>query len=67
MKVSVDRDRCQGHGMCNLICSEVFRLDDEGFAQVAAEYERVPGAFEDTVRLAEVQCPERAIAVSDDD
>ena len=65
MKVIIDPKRCQGHGMCNMVCPEVFRYDDEGFGYVAPEYENVPASFQDAVRLAEIQCPERAILITE--
>lgn len=67
MKVTIDARRCQGHGMCNMVCPDVFRYDDEGFGYVAPEYETVPASFRDAVRLAEIQCPERAIVITEDD
>ncbi len=67
MKVRIDPERCQGHGMCNMVCPQVFKYDDEGFGYVAPEYETVPAELEDDVRLAEVQCPERAIVIIEAD
>ena len=32
MKVTVDEDRCRGHGVCWTICPEVFDLSDDGYA-----------------------------------
>jgi ferredoxin len=64
MKVAIDPKRCQGHGMCNMVCPQVFRYDDDGFGYVAPEHETVPAALQDDVRLAEIQCPERAIVIS---
>lgn len=61
MKVSIDAGKCQGHGMCNLICPAVFSHDIEGFGVVTADMEDVPRKLEENVRLAEIQCPERAI------
>ena len=36
MKVTADPDRGQGHAPCWDICPEVFSLDEEGHAVVAA-------------------------------
>lgn len=62
MKVTVDDDRCAGHGVCTTICPEVFTLTDDGYS--VAETPDVPPEFEDAVRRAVQSCPERAIAVS---
>ena len=51
--------------MCNLVCPAVFNCDEYGFGQVVAAMAEVPGEFEDDVRLAEVQCPERAICLEE--
>ena len=42
MHVSVDGNLCQGHARCNLICPEVFDLDEAGFAQVEARVTNAP-------------------------
>lgn len=58
MKAEVDPDRCRGHGICLTVCPEVFTLNDDGYAEAAAQ---VDAGFEDAVREAERACPERAI------
>jgi ferredoxin len=62
MKVTIDDDRCRGHGVCCTICPEVFTLSDDGYAVVADP--EVPPAVADKVREAVDSCPERAISVS---
>lgn len=59
MKVVVDADRCRGHGACWSLCPEVFTLTGDGYAVVHEP--EVPAEFEDAVRAAVGQCPERAI------
>jgi ferredoxin len=63
MKVTVDPDQCQGHARCWSICPEVFSLDDEGHALVAVEL--VPAEHEAKARQAAMNCPERAITVTE--
>ncbi|SEG67318.1 ferredoxin [Thermomonospora echinospora] len=60
MKITVDADRCRGHGVCCALCPEVFDLSDDGYAVVLTP--EVPAEFRETVRTAMGQCPERAIA-----
>ena len=62
MKVSVDDDRCRGHGVCCSLCPEVFELSEDGYAVVADP--DVPAEHQDAVRSAAATCPERAITVS---
>jgi ferredoxin len=63
MKVSVDDDRCAGHGVCTTFCPEVFALNDDGYAVV--ESPDVPAGLERDVRRAVQSCPERAITVEE--
>jgi ferredoxin len=30
VRVTVDEDRCRGHGMCLTFCPEVFEMTDDG-------------------------------------
>ncbi|WP_067657471.1 ferredoxin [Nocardia harenae] len=61
MKVTVDDDRCRGHGACLGLCPEVFTLTDDGYAEAIAG--AVPVEFESVVEEAVAACPERAITV----
>ncbi|MBA4863577.1 ferredoxin [Streptomyces sp. PSKA54] len=62
MKVTVDDERCRGHGVCCVACPEVFVLTDDGYTVV--ETPEVPVEFEEAVRSAAASCPERAITTS---
>ena len=64
MRVTVDDDRCRGHGVCWSLCPQVFTLLDDGYAVV--DVDEVPEELEDVVRQAVTQCPERAIAIQTD-
>ncbi|MBO2447668.1 ferredoxin [Actinomadura barringtoniae] len=61
MKADVDDDRCRGHGICCTLCPEVFELTGDGYT-VVREAE-IPAEFEQAVRAAAAQCPERAITL----
>lgn len=63
MNVTVDSNFCVGHGMCNMYASEVFHLDDDGFAYVDSP--DVPPGLEAAARLGASSCPERAITVKE--
>jgi ferredoxin len=62
-QVSVDSERCQGHGRCALIAPQIFDLDDEGSAIVISGVE-AEAALAD-VREAVRSCPERAIVLAE--
>jgi ferredoxin len=60
LEVVVDRARCRGYGICAEICSEVFKLDAQGFAYAAGP---VPAGLGDAAREAAESCPEEALAI----
>ena len=61
LRVAVDRERCQGHNRCVVLCPDVFEADELGYSLVKVD--RVGPELEAGVRLAEANCPERAISV----
>lgn len=60
MSLSIDPERCQGHGRCYELAPEVFGADDEGYGVVLGDGE-VPAGLRERARLAELNCPESAI------
>jgi ferredoxin len=60
VKVQISSERCQGHGRCYDLAPELFDDDDEGYGRVLGDG-IVPPAHERAARLAESNCPERAI------
>ena len=63
MKVSVDRDRCTGHGRCYMLAPDVYGADDEGYCVIPDE--RVTDAQREVARRAALNCPEDAITIVD--
>lgn len=63
MRVHVDPDVCQGHGLCELSAPGVFHLREED-GQSYVRSEEVSPQDEASVRLAARGCPERAISLS---
>ena len=64
MKVTVDEDRCAGHGMCLTLCPEVFEMTDDGWA-VADPGGGARRIWRAAAREAIDNCPEHAIAEID--
>lgn len=62
MKVRVDTDRCMGHGMCDALAHEVFRVDPESGFNEMGEFE-VPDGQRAIVERGVSGCPERAISI----
>lgn len=62
MKVRVDPEVCQGHGVCHMTAPDLFLLrDEDGQAYVAQD--DVPADQEALARLGADSCPERAITL----
>jgi ferredoxin len=60
--VSVDSSKCQGHARCNLICPEIFDLDDDGYVKLLTPH--VAPEYEVAAKDAVANCPERAISIA---
>jgi ferredoxin len=62
MRIVFDREKCQGHGRCYALASDLFDADDEGYAVVL-----VSGDLTDEqaskAQLAADNCPEYALSV----
>ena len=63
MKVSLDRERCQGHGRCYVLAPAVFGADDEGYGLVISE--EVAPEQREAARKGAGNCPEDAITITD--
>ena len=64
MRVRVDRDLCQGHGVCRSEAPEVFEVD-RGREQVVLKDERPPEALRQKVQAAVRFCPTRALSIEE--
>ena len=65
VRVRVDADLCQGHGVCAGEAPEVFRVDPST-NRVGLLMERPPEASRERVEKAVRYCPTRALSVSKD-
>ena len=61
MKLRIDSEACTGHGRCYSLAPELFDADDYGHGQVTVD--EVSEENLDAARLAESNCPERAITL----
>lgn len=61
MKATLDRSGCISCGLCPTICPEVFRMAEDGVAEVYNE--NVPEDAEDTAVEAQESCPVSVISV----
>jgi ferredoxin len=65
LKVHVDQEKCQGHARCKSLAPELFDLDEFGNAHEVGDGS-VPEGLEDKAWLAQSNCPEIAITVTEE-
>ncbi len=63
MIASIDRDGCIACELCTVTCPEVFRMADDGLAEVYVD--EVPEEAEDSAKEAEEECPVSVITVEE--
>jgi ferredoxin len=63
MKIVVDFDLCQSHGLCTQAAPELFEIRDDGFLYILDETppEALRGKLEKAVR----ECPTAAISIEE--
>lgn len=61
MKAVIDRDGCISCGLCAETCPEVFRMADDGLAEVYVD--EIPEEEEDSAAEAAEDCPVNVISV----
>ena len=65
LKIRVDQDKCQGHARCKSLAPDLFDLDEFGNAHEVGDGS-VPAGQEDKAWLAQTNCPEIAIEVTEE-
>jgi len=65
LRIRVDQDKCQGHARCKSLAPELFNLDEFGNAHEIGDGS-VPDGLEDKAWLAQTNCPEIAIEVTEE-
>ena len=63
MRIVVDRDLCDGHGMCEAMAHEYFELDDDDVMHVLDE--TPPESERAKVHAAVQACPALALSLQD--
>lgn len=61
MRITLDPERCQGHGRCYSLAPDLFDSDDFGHCVLLVD--EVPGGRETDARSAVENCPEQALAL----
>ena len=65
MRIKVDFDLCQGHGVCATECPRMFQLD-ESRMKVRLLRDDVPDELRDEVETAVRYCPTHALRIEED-
>ena len=63
MRIVVDRDKCEGLGMCEAMAHEYFEVDDDEVMRVLDE--SPPESERDKVHAAVQACPVLALTLQD--
>jgi len=63
MRIVLDRNLCDGHGMCEAMAHEYFELDDD--EQLTILNERPPEEDRAKVHAAVQSCPALALSLQD--
>jgi ferredoxin len=65
VKVVVDRDLCQGHGVCESEAPEVFSVDKKGVLTILQEHPH--DELRTVVEAAVSYCPTHALKIEEED
>jgi len=57
MRIDVDWDACEGHGLCEDAAPKVFSVDDDGNLTYFFDGDEVPAEHENAARNAVGVCP----------
>ena len=68
MRVIIDLDLCQGHGVCQTEAPEIFRVVDRpgDYGRVEVILERPPEEMRAQAEAAARYCPNRVIRIAED-
>jgi ferredoxin len=61
--ISIDADKCMGHGRCYAVAPDLLTDDDEGFVAERGRCWEIPEGLVGQAEDAADACPEGAIAV----
>ncbi|PXY17418.1 ferredoxin [Prauserella muralis] len=65
MKISVEKDRCEGHGQCHIVDPDLFPLDEDGYSNVG-QGRKVPVGEENQASIGVSACPVAALSIDVD-
>jgi ferredoxin len=65
VRLTVEWDRCTGHGRCYTLVPELFDADDLGYCSERGKSFEIPSGLDARAMAAVDGCPEMAIRVDD--
>jgi ferredoxin len=65
MFISIDADKCMGHGRCYSVAPDLLSDDDEGFVAERGHCWEIPAGLVGQAQDAADACPESAILVTE--
>ena len=63
MKLTVDGERCMGHGRCYSVAPDLLTYDEEGFVSIRGVVIDVPPGQIEPAEEAVESCPEQAVLI----
>jgi ferredoxin len=67
VRITVEEEKCSGHGRCYTVAPDLFESDDQGFVTARGTEFDVPTGQESAARKAVGSCPEDAIRLLDEE
>jgi ferredoxin len=61
VRIELDRNRCDGHGMCADVAPGVYELDDDGELIYRFEGQEIPDEDQDAALAGAAVCPVAAL------
>jgi ferredoxin len=63
VKITVDGERCMGHGRCYTLAPDLLSYDDQGYVTIRDTAIEVPPDQVEAAEDAEASCPESAVSL----
>jgi len=61
MKITIDTDKCTGHGVCESLAPEIFEVGDEGIVHLLTE--SLTDDMRSRLEEAVAECPTQALSL----
>ncbi|MEZ0353746.1 ferredoxin [Mycobacterium sp. pR1184] len=62
MRIELDRNRCEGHGMCEVVAPKFFAVQDDGSLTILSE--EISDTDESQLHDAAIACPVNALRLT---